>query len=225
MNMSMIDVQPSTSHIFGGTTVTLKGTGFIDCGTLQCKFGGGAAVQARFVNATEIECVAPAISELGPHVSRVVETSFDTVSDLLVEGHALVEEGVLKLTRNAPPKLQEPPSKGRPVPVTGSDSRGRRLHQFQPQRPELLVGRYTGSFHRRRLGRRRLLSRLRRASRRGAAEGSRGLTAYGVASNAPFNGLLISFVRGNYLRVEYNGELIGLWEVHANALRTAARLH
>ena len=38
-NASMVDVQPASSHLYGGTTVTIKGTGFLDYWTLQCKFG------------------------------------------------------------------------------------------------------------------------------------------------------------------------------------------
>ena len=193
----MIDVQPSTSHIFGGTTVTLKGTGFLDCGTLQCKFGGGDVVQTRFVNATEIECVAPVISELGPNVSRVgLETSFDTVSDVLVvEGHALVEDGVLKLTHNAPPKLQEPSIEGK----TSSSDRlytaegaGWARINFQPQRPELLGwqihfevfigGGWGGDGFSVVYGALPDAALLKEAG---------GLTAYGVTTNAPFNGLLV----------------------------------
>jgi hypothetical protein len=143
VNMSMIDVQPSTSHIFGGTTVTLKGTGFLDYGTLQCKFGGGTVVQALFVNAAEIECVAPAISELGPAVSRVgLEASFDTAPDVLVvEGHAHVEGGVLKLTNKVAPKLQEPSIEGKTSPsdrLYTAEGAGWARTNFQPPQPELL---------------------------------------------------------------------------------------
>lgn len=229
VNMSMIDVQPSTSHIFGGTTVTLKGTGFLDYGTLQCKFGGGTVVQALFVNAAEIECVAPAISELGPAVSRVgLEASFDTAPDVLVvEGHAHVEGGVLKLTNKVAPKLQEPSIEGKTSPsdrLYTAEGAGWARTNFQPPQPELLGwqmhfeifigGGWGGDGFSVVYGALPDAALLKEAG---------GLAAYGVATNAPFNGLLVSFVTAaNYLRVEYNGELIGLWEVRADALRTAA---
>ena len=62
---------PATGPMFGGTTVVVYGTGFMDSNILTCKFGA-TLVQAEYVSSSIVHCVSPAYSSESMESSAVL---------------------------------------------------------------------------------------------------------------------------------------------------------
>ena len=60
------NVQPISTILTGGTTVSIFGNGFQDFSTAVCKFGLDTIVPATHVNISQIRCATPPISTLAP---------------------------------------------------------------------------------------------------------------------------------------------------------------
>ncbi|KJE95531.1 hypothetical protein CAOG_009932 [Capsaspora owczarzaki ATCC 30864] len=53
---------PMHGVVSGGTVVTIQGTGFLNSTYLYCRFGSATATPATFIDATTLECTAPAFT-------------------------------------------------------------------------------------------------------------------------------------------------------------------
>ena len=56
---SILEMQPCTGPVIGGTVVTVYGRGFIESEPGQCRFGH-TSVHASVISSTSAECVSPA---------------------------------------------------------------------------------------------------------------------------------------------------------------------
>ena len=50
---------PTTGSVTGGTTVTLRGTGFVQSHPFLCKFGSTVVAAATILDSTTATCVSP----------------------------------------------------------------------------------------------------------------------------------------------------------------------
>eukprot|EP00163_Fabomonas_tropica_P008375 TRINITY_DN17_c0_g4_i1.p1 TRINITY_DN17_c0_g4~~TRINITY_DN17_c0_g4_i1.p1 ORF type:complete len:4695 (+),score=879.62 TRINITY_DN17_c0_g4_i1:301-14385(+) len=57
--LSIISVEPTSGPAAGGTVVTLKGTALVNSVDLQCRFDGGAAIDATYYGQQMLSCPSP----------------------------------------------------------------------------------------------------------------------------------------------------------------------
>ena len=216
------DVRPVSSPLRGGTVVTLRGSGFQDFPTLQCKFGDaaaqpfpstptpqgaaddvgkGALVLATRVNSGEALCLSPLVSHLVPPAHKVgVHTDFQSrPAELLTGGAAAVEGGVLKLTSVVLGDLTPAATAGWvrtsfPPPVPALQEWAA---EFELYAGGGTIGQGFSFVY-------------------GPLDGNdvEGLTAHGVSmtENVPFRGIEVLFLTAEeYLHVRHNGTTVGVW--------------
>ncbi len=78
--LSLEGAHPMRGFVSGGTTVTVRGKGFIGVHTLSCHFGN-IAVKAKFLSVTSIECQSPSVNR-GKEVELKVSLNGIDVSSL-----------------------------------------------------------------------------------------------------------------------------------------------
>jgi hypothetical protein len=98
-------ISPASGSVFGGTLVTVAGSNFVHSGSLKCHFGSLLTpVDARFVDANTIECVAPSNQVDG---AGVVGFSLSSMGSLFFDDAGISFEyfsedsGVVSVTPNA----------------------------------------------------------------------------------------------------------------------------
>lgn len=196
------DVRPVSSPLAGGTTITLRGTGFLDCPSVSCQFGDQTFARATQISHEEVRCETPPISALRPSSTRTgLATDFAVQPpELLVFGDAVVAGGALKLTGGG-----------------GSIDRrkGWAVSKLLPPMPalfvwsvrfEVFVGDGTGgegvSFV---YGHLDELPSLIQAG---------GLSAWEPGRIRHFSGLVVKLYKdGRFVSIVYNGTALGLYEV------------
>lgn len=72
---------PSSGSTTGGFEVKIRGQGFVNSGTLACRFGHTSIVPAVFVSDEEMECIAPPAAEPGRVVVEITVNAIDYTSD------------------------------------------------------------------------------------------------------------------------------------------------
>lgn len=77
---SIVLLYPSSGSTAGGFEVKVRGQGFVNSGTLACRFGYTSVVPAVFISDEEMKCIAPPAAELGRVGVEITANAVDYTS-------------------------------------------------------------------------------------------------------------------------------------------------